>query len=180
MKIISGTFKGRNILGYDLDGTRPTMSRVKESVFAILQEEIPHSICLDLFAGSGNLGIEAISQGAKYCYFNDVNRKATDIIRKNVQQFNISQSCCILNMDYEKALNTLANKKIDLIFLDPPYQTDYIKRCLQLIEQNHILNHGGLVICESDDLSKVIYSDQFTLVKCKKYGNKGVVILKKT
>ena len=75
MKIISGTLKGRNIKGYNLEGTRPTMDRVKESLFAIIQNKIKDSIVLDLFSGSGNLGIEAISNGAKLCYFNDMNRE---------------------------------------------------------------------------------------------------------
>ena len=76
MKVISGIYKGRNILGFDLDGTRPTMDRVKESLFGMIQNNIPNSICLDLFAGSGNLGIEALSEGANFCYFCDSNHKA--------------------------------------------------------------------------------------------------------
>ena len=74
MKVISGILKGRNIKGYDIDGTRPTMDRVKESLFASIQDYISGSIVLDLFAGSGNLGIEAISNGSSKCYFVDNNR----------------------------------------------------------------------------------------------------------
>ncbi len=179
MKIISGSLGGRNILGYDLDGTRPTMSRVKESIFAILQDDISNSVCLDLFSGSGNLGIEAISQGAKYCYFNDVNSKAFNIIKKNISTLDITNKSNILNMDYQTALKTLANTKIDIVFLDPPYQTNYIENCLKIMENSNILNSGSLVICESDDFKKIVYSDKFDLVKFKKYGNKWVVILRK-
>ena len=71
MKVISGLLKGRNIEGFDIEGTRPTMDRVKESLFSSIQDYIPDAVCLDLFAGSGNLGFEAISNGCKYCYFND-------------------------------------------------------------------------------------------------------------
>ena len=74
MRVISGYLKGRNILGYNTPGTRPTMDRVKESMFAIVQDYIKDSVCLDLFAGTGNLGIEAISNGAKKVYFNDRNK----------------------------------------------------------------------------------------------------------
>ena len=87
MKIISGTLKGRKINGYDIEGTRPTMDRVKESLFGMIQEYVKESLCLDLFAGSGNLGLEAISNGAKMCYFNDKNIKCIKTIQKNIVDF---------------------------------------------------------------------------------------------
>ena len=74
MRVISGKYKGKNLIGFDIDGTRPTMDRVKESLFASIQDYVSDSIVLDLFAGSGNLGIEAISNGASYCYFVDNNQ----------------------------------------------------------------------------------------------------------
>ena len=82
MRVISGTLKGRNIIGYNINGTRPTMDRVKESIFGTIQNYIKDSIVLDLFAGSGNLGIEAISNGAKHCYFVDNNIEAIKVIKK--------------------------------------------------------------------------------------------------
>ena len=84
LKVISGSLKGRNILGYNIQGTRPTMDRVKESVFAMIQDNIQNSNCLDLFAGSGNLGIEAISNGCKYTYFVDNNKECYLTILKNL------------------------------------------------------------------------------------------------
>ena len=86
MKVISGIYKGRNILGYDIDGTRPTMERVKESVFAMIQNYLPDSIVLDLFSGSGNLAIEALSQGAREAYAIDSNFVAYKTINKNICQ----------------------------------------------------------------------------------------------
>ena len=124
MKVISGTLKGRNIDGYNLDGTRPTMDRVKESLFAMIQNYIDESICLDLFAGSGNLGIEAISEGANFVYFNDNNKKAVEVIKSNIKNFNIIEKSKVLNMNYKKVLNELNGQKIDIIFLDPPYKTN--------------------------------------------------------
>ena len=85
MRVISGSLRGREIKGYTIDGTRPTMDRVKESMFAIIQDYIKDSICLDLFSGTGNLGIEAISNGAKKVYFNDKNKVATKIIKENIE-----------------------------------------------------------------------------------------------
>ena len=86
MKVISGTLKGRNIEGYNIDGTRPTMDRVKESLFAMLGQTIIDSVCLDLFAGSGNLGLEAISNGASEVYFVDHNKIAIETIKKNMNK----------------------------------------------------------------------------------------------
>lgn len=180
MKIISGLYKGRNLIGFDLDGTRPTMDRVKESLFAMIQDYIKDSIVLDLFSGSGNLGIEAISNGAKYAYLVDKNPKASNIINKNLNTIGIN-NCKVLNIDYIKALEYIKNQniKIDIIFLDPPYKTEYIKNSLELIEKHDILMDEGLIICESDSLDKIIYNDKYILLKNKKYGDKYIMILRK-
>ena len=83
MRVISGKYKGKNLIGFDIDGTRPTMDRVKESLFAMIQGYIKNSVALDLFAGSGSLGIEALSNGASGCYFVDNNKELIDIIKQN-------------------------------------------------------------------------------------------------
>ena len=192
MKIISGKYKGRIIEGFNLDGTRPTMERVKESLFAMIQNYLDNSTVLDLFSGSGNLGIEALSEGiraiekialsegASFAYFVDSNIKATKTIKNNVQNIGIT-NCEILNMDYQKALNYLHSKKqqVDIIFLDPPYKTNYIEKSINLIETLDLLAKGGLIICESDTLDRIVYSPNYEIIKDKKYGDKWVVILKK-
>lgn len=180
MKIISGKYKGRKLEGFDLKGTRPTMDRVKESLFAIIQDYIPKSIILDLFSGSGNLGIEALSEGAGYAYLVDSNAKAVNVIRKNIEKIAITE-VTIWNMDYQKALDELKKKsqKVDIIFLDPPYQTNYIEESLKTIDQYELLATDGIIVCESDDLKKIVYSKNFVSVKEKKYGDKYIVILKK-
>ena len=179
MKVISGTLKGRNIEGYNLDGTRPTMDRVKESLFAMIQCYIADSICLDLFSGSGNLGIEAISEGSSFVYFNDMNKKAVGIIKRNVNNFNISNKSNILNTNYKRALEYLKDKKIDVIFLDPPYKTNYIEESIKLIDNYNLLSDNGIIVCESSDLDKIIYTSKLKKIKEKKYGDKWVVILQK-
>ena len=98
MRVISGYLKGRNIDGYDTIGTRPTMNRVKESMFASIQEYINDSLVLDLFSGSGSLGIEAISMGAKKCYFVDNGREILNILRKNINNLNIEDKSTIINI----------------------------------------------------------------------------------
>lgn len=180
MKIISGKYKGRILEGFDLKGTRPTMDRVKESLFAMIQEYIPNSTVLDLFSGSGNLGIEALSEGADYAYLVDSNFKAVNVIKKNIKKIGIEQ-VEVWNKDYKKALEDLKkeNKKIDIIFLDPPYKTDYIEESIKKIEQDNLLELNGIIVCESDDLNKIIYSKKFISVKEKKYGDKYIVLLKK-
>lgn len=179
MKVISGIYKGRKIEGYDIVGTRPTMERVKESLFATIQNYINESVVLDLFSGSGNLGIEALSQGAKYAYLADYNIKAAKTIKKNLDNFHIDNAE-ILNMDYQKVLKHLYDKniKLDLIFLDPPYNTNYIEKSIELINEYKLLNQDGLLICESDSLDRIAYPENYQIVKDKKYGDKWVVILK--
>lgn len=177
MKVISGTLKGRKIEGFHLEGTRPTMDRVKESLFAMIQSYVGESTCLDLFAGSGSLGIEAISEGAKKVYFVDFNKKAIHTIQKNMKNFQIEDKAKTLFMDYKKALDTLQKEKFDIIFLDPPYQTDYIEKSIFLIEKYRLLKENGIIVCESDKLEKIIFNEKYRIVKEKKYGDKLIVIL---
>lgn len=174
MKVISGFLKGRNITGFNIDGTRPTMDRVKESVFASIQDYLKGSIVLDLFAGSGNLGIECISNYAKFVYFNDNNIESVKVIKKNLSNFNILNAK-VLNLDYLKCLNTL-DEKFDLIFLDPPYKMNVISNILDIIIKKDLLTKNGLVICESE--SEITYNN-YELYKFKKYGSKKVYILRR-
>ena len=178
MKVISGFLKGRKIEGYDLLGTRPTMDRVKESLFAMIQDYIVDKVCIDLFAGSGNLGIEAISEGAKFCYFIDNNIKAINTIKNNINNLSISDYVSILKCNYKTFLENM-NNSVDIIFIDPPYKTDYIEKSIKLIDKYNILREKGLLVCESDNLDKIVYNDKFEAVKQRKYGDKWIVILKK-
>ena len=178
MKIISGEFKGRVIKGYDIEGTRPTMDRVKESLFSTIQFQIRDKIALDLFAGTGNLGLEALSNGAKTCYFNDINIKCTNLIKKIIEELNIEDRTKVLNMHYKKALQYFVSNKIsfDLIFLDPPYKMDNLNEIIKYIKENNLINNNGLIICEVDNLYLDI--DYYEKIKEKKYGNKYIVIYK--
>ena len=180
MKIISGKYKGRNIDGFDLDGTRPTMDRVKESLFGMIQNYVDDSIVLDLFSGSGNLAFESLSEGAKYAYSVDSNYKAIKTIKKNIDTINITD-IDVLNMDYIEALKYFNNKsiKFNIIFLDPPYKTNYIEKSIEVIDKYDLLDDDGIIVCESDCLDKIIYTNKYKSVKDKKYGDKYIVLLKK-
>ena len=174
MRVISGIYKGKNLLGFDIDGTRPTMDRVKESLMAMIQGYIPDSICLDLFAGSGSLGIEAISNGAKECTFCDNNDIAIKNIKENTKM--IKEDIYINKIDYKSFLiNT--NKQFDIIFLDPPYKLNLINNCLELINKYDLLTNDGIIVLEYEN--EKINPLNYEIYKQKKYGSKNVMILRK-
>ena len=161
MRVISGTLKGRTIKGYDIEGTRPTMDRVKESLFGIIQNNLKDSICLDLFCGSGNLGIEAISNGSKLCYFVDNNPKAIKVTQDNLTNFNIKNNAKLLNFDYKKSLKYFNenNIKFDLIFVDPPYDYNVYEKILEklIIDNPSILRRPIIV---EDNKLQVGYNEE--------------------
>lgn len=179
MKVISGYLKGRNIEGYAIIGTRPTMSRVKESVFATIQDYVKDSIFLDLFAGTGNIGIEAISNGASFCYFVDNNRIAIDIIKKSVNKFDINDKCHLINKDYKNALNYFIENNItfDIIYIDPPYKMNCLDKIVNIILDNKLLKENGLIILEYNNVNNKI-NHNIEVIKNKKYGDKYITILK--
>ena len=175
MRIISGKYKGKKLEGFDIEGTRPTMDRIKESLFGIIQNHIKDSKVLDLFSGSGSLGIEAISNGCKSCYFVDNNKIAIETIKKNTTY--IKEEIIILKKDYIEALNYFKENNItfDIIFLDPPYKLNLINKSIELIENYNLLNKNGIIICE---YVQEQFSSNYNLIKEKKYGSKSIRIYK--
>lgn len=173
MRIISGKYKGKKLKGFDIEGTRPTMDRVKESLFGMIQTYIPGSTVLDLFAGSGALGLEAISNGAKECYLIDNNQIAIKTIKENSQTFD--EDLKIINIDYKKFLKT-TDEKFDIIFLDPPYKENQMDKSLRIIEERNLLNEGGIVICEYEIGEP---KTNLKLIKEKSYGPKKIKIFEK-
>ena len=176
MKIISGKYKGRILKGYMIDGTRPTMDRVKESVFAMIQEYVKDSLFLDLYSGTGNIGIEAISNGSKMAYLVDNNMVAIKTIKENINMLKIDNACIIME-DAVKSLNNFINTgiKFDIIFLDPPYHLNMMNNAIDLIIKNNLLNDGGIIVCEYEEGNVV---SKYELIKEKKYGLKNVNVYK--
>lgn len=150
MRIIAGCAKGRPILAPKGISTRPTLDRVKESLFSILQFSIPGARVLDLYAGSGNLGLEALSRGASFAVFNDRSRECAQLIHKNVETLGFQAQSQILQLDALDAIRRLqSGKAFQLAFLDPPYQ-EAAAPALQSLFEAELIADGGTAIVEHD------------------------------
>lgn len=171
MRIISGKNRGRQLKTLEGMNTRPTADRVKESLFNIIYAKVLDAKVLDLFAGSGALGLEAISRGAKSCVFVDSSKEAMAVIKKNIELCGAKDKAEIRNMDYELAMkkSLAVNETFDLIFVDPPYGKDISENVLNKIEP--LLADSGTLIIETDE--KDFLSDKVgSLVKTdvRRYG----------
>lgn len=173
MRIISGKYKGRKLNGFDIEGTRPTMDRVKESLFAMIASDIKQKKCLDLYAGSGSLGIEALSNGAFSCLFVDQNKIVIKTLKENTK--NIDGATIIETNALE--LHKKIKDSFDIVFLDPPYHLKLIEKTLNYLLNYHFLNEEALIICEYEEEN--FSNDSFDVIKEKKYGSKNIKILKK-
>ena len=173
MQIISGKYKGKKLDGYNIKGTRPTMGRIKESLFAMLNPYLDESSCLDLFAGSGSLGLEAISNGAKELVLVDNNPIVIKTLKHNIQ--NIKEDITIVKDDYINYLKK-CNKNFDIIFLDPPYDDNLISKAIELIIKNNLLKDNGLLVCEYEKENIIC---PYNLIKNKCYGGKNIKIFQK-
>lgn len=147
MRIITGEYRGRKLetpVGYDV---RPTTDKVKEAVFNLLMNDIWDSVCVDLFAGTGNLGLEALSRGAKKCYFCDNSRESLNLIKRNIKKCEAMDKSVVLAGDFTKTL-TRINEQADVIFLDPPYKDGLYEKCLSLIDSLDLLSETGIIVAE--------------------------------
>ena len=176
MRIVSGKYRGKILTPPQSKNIRPTLDKVKQALFTKLQFEIPNANVLDLFCGSGALGIEAVSRGAKQVVFVDNNAKSIDLTKKNLASIGFSQnqktSVKVLLNSYEKALEYLAkqNYVFDIIILDPPYEhTEYYQTALKLIKDKNLLVENGIIVCERLKGIK-IEQGYFNLLTTKNYG----------
>lgn len=169
MNIISGKYKNLKISGYDVLGTRPTTNRIRESLIATISPFLQNATVLDLFAGTGSLGIEALSNGALSCTFVEINAKMIKELQKNLEK--VTDDHQIIKTDFRKIKG-----KYDIIFLDPPYQSEYLNEALFTIKNEKLLNKNGIVVCEFQNEEVNILG--FKIFKEKKYGDKKILILK--
>ncbi|HOZ53961.1 MAG TPA: 16S rRNA (guanine(966)-N(2))-methyltransferase RsmD [Bacilli bacterium] len=176
MKIISGIYKGKNIELPDKSITRPTMNRIKESLFATINDYLKNAVVLDLFGGSGALAFEALSNGAAYAYI--VDNTTINIIKKNIISLKVGNKCKLIKSDALLQLKIFEkeNIKFDIIFLDPPYSETLLDKCLELISDINVLTKNGIIICEHNIK---INNSNYSVIKEKKYGQKYITILNK-
>ena len=147
MRIISGKYRGMNLAEFKGNEIRPTADRVKESLFNILSEKTFGARVLDLFCGSGNLGIESISRGADFVHFNDISKDSVSVLKKNLSRLK-DNNFAVTVQDYSLCLSRV--KGFDLIFIDPPYAKDFGVGALEIIGGEKILNEDGIAVLERD------------------------------
>ena len=184
LSVISGTARGSLLLSFEYINTRPTLDRVKESLFNIIQNKIPDAVVLDLFAGSGALAIEALSRGAQKAYLCDCSKEAIQMINKNLEKTRLIEKTKIYNTDYMETLKRIEkeNVKFDIIFLDPPYKLDLSIKALEQISKSKLLNEEGIIIIETDepkrDLEELDKSKlDYNMYDLRKYGRASLIFL---
>lgn len=179
MRIITGSARGIKLETLEGLETRPTPERVKESVFSMLQFELENRRVLDLFAGSGQMGLEALSRGALGCTFVEKSLDAMEIVKKNARKTKLWDKCKIVNVDYKDFLrSSRTREKFDIVFLDPPYSQKIIPEILESLVKFDMLNNNAKVICESED--DIAYEcNGLETVKHSKYGRVFITVLSK-
>jgi 16S rRNA (guanine(966)-N(2))-methyltransferase RsmD len=179
IRVISGSAGGLKLHTLDSDNTKPTLDRVKEAAFSMLRDDIYGATVLDLFSGSGALGIEALSRGAKKCYFNDKSKACCDIIKKNLASTRLDGSAEVSCADFTEIIASFKKRGIcfDLILIDPPYNSGFYTEALELISKSNAVSEYCTILCEhsaADVLPEQI--GIFSLVKTRKYGTVNISI----
>jgi len=180
MRVISGKYKGRKLFSPNGDRVRPTTDRIKESIFNILTSKgvLEDAFCLDLFCGTGSLGIEALSRGAKKTVFVDIDLESLELAKKNLLHIKADKDEYeTYHADYKLAIKKLEGKQFDVIFLDPPYaKNDYVA-CVDLILESNILTKDGVIAFEhSDKICLQNYIDSF-IIDARNMGKSTVSFL---
>ena len=176
MRVITGSARGRRLKTLDSNDVRPTTDKVKEAIFSIIHFDIEGSAVLDLFSGSGQMGIEALSRGAKYCHFIDKSRQSVDITRENLISTGLQKQSTVSNMDSLDFLKT-AKYTFDIAVLDPPYNNGLIEAALPLLSEK--MSDRGVVVCEHEN-GLVLPEKVGKLTNCRtyKYGKVEVTVFK--
>ena len=184
MRVISGTARGKKLSSLEGLATRPTLDRVKEALFNILQFDLKGARILDLFSGSGALGIEALSRGAKEAVLCDNSHKAIQIINKNLKETRLIDKAKVVNRDYIDAMEQLhkQSQKFDIIFLDPPYKSDYAIESIEHIIKYNLLEEDGIIVVETDDKNKIDEIKKLNKLEVydtRKYGIVHIIFIRK-
>lgn len=170
MRVIAGEYKGRKLQTPSDYAIRPTSDKVKEALFSILTDRIYDSRVLDLFSGTGNLGIEALSRGASLCVFGDSSRESIRLIKANIAHCRAEEGAVVVPGDYRRTL-TSTSETFDIILLDPPYDKGLLRPCFELIRERGLLNEGGVIVAEHR--KEEVMEDEicgFSKLKERRYG----------
>lgn len=181
MRIISGTARGTKLFTLEGETTRPTLDRVKESMFNIIQNEVQNSIFIDLFSGSGAIGLEAASRGAKRVILCDKSKQAINIINKNIEKTHLKEKVELYNLDYELLLKTKIKEQADIIYIDPPYKSDFAINAVNIILENGLVSEHSTIIIETDEKEKILRELEKIEIKItdkRKYGRAILIFLK--
>lgn len=171
MRVISGRARGITLKTIGGDSTRPTKDMVKEALFSVLTQYVQGSKFLDLFAGSGAIGIEALSRGAEIAYFVDINPECIKIINYNIEKTKLSNISKVIKGDYKYILNEIRNEIFDIIFIDPPYNKDIGIDAINIISNNNMLKPDGILVYETDSEEEIPNEiGNYERFKYKKYG----------
>lgn len=177
MKINAGEYKYRNL--EVPEGIRPTTGKVREAIFSMLTGRIEDAVVLDLFAGTGSLGLEALSRGAKHCYFNEGSKKNYKILKNNIENCQAAEKSTVFNSDFRRVFSFI-DKQINLIFVDPPYHEGYYGEVFKNIEEYNILSEDGIIIAEHYDDNKLPDNiEGYSKFKAKHYGTIAVDMFSK-
>lgn len=177
MRVISGTARGLKLTSLDGLGTRPTLDRVKEALFSMLTPFIYDAHVLDLFAGSGALGIEALSRGSESAVFVDASPNAMQVVRENVSKASLSERAAFHLKKAEDYLNS-ASEKFDIVFLDPPYSGNFYEACLLSLYKNNLLSDDCVIAVEWDSsLSSPSFPACYNILKERRYGRVMITLL---
>ena len=181
MRIIGGKARGTKLYTLEGENTRPTLDRVKESLFNIIQKDVPNAIFLDLFAGSGAIGLEAVSRGANKSILCDKNRDAIKIIKKNIEKTRSREQVELYEADFKEVLKNKLKEKIDIIFIDPPYKTDFAYEAIKILANSKNIKKESLMIIETDEeerILKQIENLEIEIIDKRKYGRAHLIFLK--
>ncbi len=181
MRIIAGKARATKLFTLEGIETRPTLDRVKESFFNIIQNEITDSIFLDLFSGSGAIGLEAVSRGAKKAILCEKSPKAISIIKKNIEKTHFEDNIILYEDDYEDFILSKLKEKPDIIYIDPPYKTNYAITAIKLLQKKKLLKQSTIIIetdRENEILSELQDLDMIEMQRNKKYGRVNLIFLK--
>lgn len=176
IRITGGINRSRKLLTPETVLTKPTMDKVRAAVFNALGDEVVFKNILDLFAGSGSYGFEALSRGAKFVTFVDKQKEAIDVIKRNALALNENR----INVVYNDVYSYLKNQsqRFDIVFVDPPYKLDAYEKVIELLENNHLLNENAIIVLESEK-SLDINEDNYKKVKQYNYGLAKIYMLRK-